>query len=239
MSVFVAVGVQWGDEGKGKIVDAIASSFSWIVRGQGGPNAGHSVSINGKEFFFHLIPSGATHPEIKLYIGAGAVIDPISFYKEVLTLEKEGIPYRGRLFLSPKMQVILPFHRKLDGYIESLRSGSPIGTTKRGMGPVYADKALRFGVPLADWLEGKEGCEGSGPWREYFEEKFRAAGIVVPFSHNEKGERSQSWSTDYLDVGGAVNLYGLDSYPGGLSCTNLNSGFNLVRNYYQWFSNYS
>jgi len=76
-------------------------------------------------------------------------------------------------------------------------------------------------------------------YMEQLEAAFRAAGITVPFSHNEKGERSQSWSTDYQDVGGAVNMYGLDSYPGGLSCTNVNSGFSLVRNYYQWFSNYS
>lgn len=152
MSV-VVVGIQWGDEGKGKIVDLLTEKADIIVRFQGGNNAGHTLVTEGKKFIFHLIPSGILHENKICVIGNGVVIDPFVLLEEMETLENEGIMVTSdRLKISSRAHLILPYHRHLDQARES-RAGKKIGTTGRGIGPSYEDKVGRRGIRLADFLE--------------------------------------------------------------------------------------
>ncbi len=151
MSALVVVGAQWGDEGKGKIVHYLSGRADFVVRYQGGNNAGHTVVFDGKSFALHLIPSGILLPRVKSLIANGLVVNPQAFREEVLLLERRGIRVRGRLFLSPRAHVILPYHTLLDTLREE--GGRGIGTTKRGIGPCYEDKVARIGVRVADYLE--------------------------------------------------------------------------------------
>lgn len=143
------IGMQWGDEGKGKVVDLLAQSAQHIARAQGGNNAGHTVVVSGKEYRFHLIPSGILFPHTKCYIGGGTVIDPKSLIEELEALRCYGINFEKRLFISPYAHVIFPYHRLLDALSEK---GHSIGTTKRGIGPCYIDKAARVGLRIADLI---------------------------------------------------------------------------------------
>lgn len=145
----VIVGLQWGDEGKGKIIDILAKDADYIVRYQGGNNAGHTVVVNGKTYIFHLIPSGILHKDKICLLGNGVVIDPGSLLAEIKTLEKEKISYDGRLKISNQAHLIFPYHRILDGLRESKRR-LRIGTTGRGIGPCYADKVARCGIRVCD-----------------------------------------------------------------------------------------
>lgn len=139
------VGIQWGDEGKGKIVDAMAKEYDYIVRYQGGHNAGHTIVVNGQKTALHLMPSGVLHPQCKNVIGNGVVINP-----QALLSELHSFPsLEGRLFISEKAHIILPYHEILDKAKESNKA-TPIGTTGKGIGPCYADKVSRNGVRMAD-----------------------------------------------------------------------------------------
>ena len=150
-SVNIAVvGAQWGDEGKGKIVDLLTPSFSIVARYQGGHNAGHTVYVNGRKFVLHLIPSGILHDGVTCVIGNGVVVDPIALFSEVDTLESEGIQVDGRILVSDRAHVILPYHRDIEAVAEHARGDRPIGTTSRGIGPSYEDKAARRGVRVGD-----------------------------------------------------------------------------------------
>lgn len=149
----VVVGLQWGDEGKGKVVDLLSQDVLHVVRGQGGNNAGHTIAVEGKEFKLHVIPSGILRPQTKCYIGGGVVFDPFAFFEEIESLGKNFD--KDRLFLSPYAHVIFPYHRELDGVQEGKRAGGAIGTTGKGIGPCYGDKALRMGVRVADLLDRK------------------------------------------------------------------------------------
>ncbi len=151
MPALVVVGAQWGDEGKGKIVHFLGKGADWVVRYQGGNNAGHTVVFGGEKYALHLIPSGILARGCKSVIGNGVVVDPRALVKEVELLEKRGIVVRGRLFVSLAAHVILPYHI----YIDTLREegGRGIGTTKRGIGPCYEDKVARIGVRVADYLD--------------------------------------------------------------------------------------
>lgn len=151
MSTLVVVGAQWGDEGKGKIVHYLSAKSDFIVRYQGGNNAGHTVVFDGKKFALHLIPSGILFPGKQNVIGNGVVISPRAFYDEVRGLEKRKIKVRGRLHLSPFAHMILPYHIILDTLREE--GGRGIGTTKKGIGPCYEDKVARIGIRLCDYLE--------------------------------------------------------------------------------------
>ena len=142
----VLIGGQWGDEGKGKIIDVLAPEFDTIVRFQGGNNAGHTVKVDDKKYVLHLIPSGILHKGNTNIIGNGVVIDLLTLKKEIDGLEKQDIPAKERLFISDRAQLILPTHRVLD----AVRSKKKIGTTGRGIGPAYADKANRSGLRIAD-----------------------------------------------------------------------------------------
>jgi len=150
MPGLVVVGLQWGDEGKGKVVDIVSSRANIVIRTQGGNNAGHTIIVFGKEHHFHLIPSGILYPQTICYIGGGTVIDPIVLIEELRLLEHEGVILKNRLFLSPYAHVIFPFHRELDRLAEKRKGESAIGTTGRGVGPCYVDKAARIGLRLAD-----------------------------------------------------------------------------------------
>lgn len=153
MSNVVIVGTQWGDEGKGKIVDLLTEKAELIVRFQGGNNAGHTLVVGEETFILHLIPSGILHPGKICLIGNGVVLDPEVFCRELDALAARGIDVGpGRLAISPKTHVIMPYHRLLDKVREEKRTGEKIGTTGRGIGPCYEDKASRVGIRAGDFL---------------------------------------------------------------------------------------
>ena len=146
----VIIGVQWGDEGKGKIVDYYASGADLVARFQGGNNAGHTLVVEGKKTILHLIPSGVLHPHAKCLIGSGVVVDPENFLHEIDVLAKAGIKnLEDRIYLSDRCHLIVDYHKHLDAARESKRAGK-IGTTKRGIGPAYEDRASRRGLRVAD-----------------------------------------------------------------------------------------
>lgn len=151
----IVVGAQWGDEGKGKIIDLLTSKAKHIVRAQGGNNAGHTIIIGNDEYKLHLTPSGILHPHTQCYIGAGTVIDPEVLVFELNTLKSRGIDLTGRLWISPAAHIIFPYHRKLDLLLEQKKGPRAVGTTGRGIGPCYADKANRIGIRIADLLDSK------------------------------------------------------------------------------------
>ena len=154
MSNTVLFGSQWGDEGKGKIIDVLTHDADWVVRYQGGNNAGHTVEIGDQKFVLHLTPSGILRESCKCVIGNGLVVDLIGLCEELRELQERNIPLENRLFISDRAHLVLPYHQALDGAKEQVRSkGSKIGTTKRGIGPAYSDKADRTGLRMCDLLE--------------------------------------------------------------------------------------
>jgi adenylosuccinate synthase len=157
MPVVVLVGTQWGDEGKGKIIDFLSKDAEWIVRHQGGNNAGHTVYTGQESFILHLIPSGIIHPQTHCIIGNGVVIDPEVLWKEVTTLRSKGVEVTPeRLLISGCSHVIMPYHRLLDGLQEAALGKNSIGTTKRGIGPAYTDKVARKGLRMWDLADSDQ-----------------------------------------------------------------------------------
>ena len=150
MSVSIIVGSQWGDEGKGKIVDLLSSKVDIVARYQGGANAGHTIMIGDKKYIFHLIPSGILHENVTCVIGNGVVIEPQALLDEIKMLEENGINIKGRLFISHNAHLIMPYHKLLDSINE--KGSLKIGTTGRGIGPCYIDKYARSGIRIADLL---------------------------------------------------------------------------------------
>ena len=157
------VGAQWGDEGKGKIVDYLAASFDYSARYAGGHNAGHTVIFNNHRIILQLIPSGIIRPGKKAVIGNGTVVDPAALVAELENLRKSDIDVRGRLFLSNRAHVIFPYHREMDRAAESARGAAKIGTTSRGIGPAYEDKASRRGIRVCDLLDTEHFAEKIAP----------------------------------------------------------------------------
>jgi len=151
----VIVGAQWGDEGKGKIVDVLSENFSVVARYAGGHNAGHTVIINGKKFILQLVPCGILRAGCRSVIGNGVVLDPIAFLKEVAALRETGVKVDGSLFVSNRAHVILPYHRMIELASENAPGRVKIGTTSRGIGPTYEDKMGRRGLRVADLLDLK------------------------------------------------------------------------------------
>jgi adenylosuccinate synthase len=149
------LGAQWGDEGKGKIVDLLTPHFSIVGRYQGGHNAGHTVYVNGTKFILRLIPSGILHPGVTCVIGNGVVIDPAALFAEVDELTRNGIDVGNRILISDKAHLILPYHRDLDLLSEARRGERKIGTTSRGIGPAYEDKIARRGIRVGDLADPK------------------------------------------------------------------------------------
>jgi adenylosuccinate synthase len=194
------LGAQWGDEGKGKIVDMLTPHFSAVARYQGGHNAGHTVYVKGKKFVLHLIPSGILHPGVACVIGNGVVIDPQALFAEIDELGRAGISVDGRLLVSEKAHVILPYHRELDVLSEARRGERKIGTTSRGIGPAYEDKIGRRGIRVCDLLGDREALaqevrenvsarnrmikDSTLDWKPVFDQVVAA------------GERMRPWVTD-------------------------------------------
>src|SRR6187399_2382114 len=145
--VVVVVGAQWGDEGKGKLVDVLAERADWVVRYQGGANAGHTVDLGDRSFVLHQIPSGILHPGVRCAIGNGVVLDPDTLFDEIDGLVKAGVDVEGRLYVSERAHLVLPYHKAVDG---ASASSKAIGTTGRGIGPAYEDKIARRGVRVLD-----------------------------------------------------------------------------------------
>ncbi len=158
----IIVGAQWGDEGKGKIVDILSAKADIVARYQGGANAGHTIVIENKKYILHLIPSGILQPNVQCVIGNGVVLDPVALMSEIAMLEASGISVKGRLFISHQAHLIMPYHKLLDAAREK-SAGTQIGTTGRGIGPAYIDKFSRVGIRIVDLLD-----------RANFEAKLRA-----------------------------------------------------------------
>lgn len=153
MSVRIIIGAQWGDEGKGKIVDMLSDNVSWVARYQGGANAGHTLKIEGRTFVLHLVPSGIFHPHVHCVIGNGAVIDPGALIDEINAIKELGVVVDERLTVSATAHVILKYHKVLDHARERYKGDQKIGTTGRGIGPAYVHKTARMGIRMMDLLD--------------------------------------------------------------------------------------
>src|SRR5665213_1231663 len=151
----VVLGAQWGDEGKGKIVDVLSDRFAVVARYAGGHNAGHTVIIRGQKFVLQLVPCGVLRPDCRAVIGNGVVLDPMAFLQEIDRLKELGVDVAGQLFISNRAQVILPYHRMIELASENAPGRVKIGTTSRGIGPAYEDKMGRRGLRVADLLDLK------------------------------------------------------------------------------------
>ncbi len=158
------IGLQWGDEGKGKVIDSLAAEADVIARYAGGNNAGHTVIVGGEKYVLHLIPGGILHEGKVNLIGRGLVVDPVALAEEMDGLIARGVPVEERLVIDGRVHLIFPYHRQLDGMAEVWRGDGRIGTTGRGIGPAYADKVARIGIRLADVLDA-----------ELFETRLKAA----------------------------------------------------------------
>ena len=155
MANTILVGAQWGDEGKGKIIDVLTEKADVVVRTQGGNNAGHTVFIKGQKYVLHLVPSGILRKNKTCVIGNGVVVDPVSLVEEMEVLRRLGVKLEGRLFVSETAHLVLPYHRELDAQREVLKGKNKIGTTKRGIGPAYGDKAARTGLRVLDLVHAE------------------------------------------------------------------------------------
>jgi adenylosuccinate synthase len=194
------LGAQWGDEGKGKIVDMLTPHFATVARYQGGHNAGHTVFVQGRKFVLHLVPSGILHPGVICIIGNGVVIDPQALFKEIDELGKMGVAVDGRLLISEKAHVILPYHRELDVLSEARRGERKIGTTSRGIGPAYEDKIGRRGIRICDLLGDRAALQ------EEVRENVNARNQIIKDSTLDwkplfdqllvYGERIRPWASD-------------------------------------------
>ena len=152
MSTVAVVGSQWGDEGKGKAIDFLATQAEYVVRAQGGCNAGHSVVIDGKKYALHLIPSGILNPKAKNIIGNGVVFDPEEFFEELEGLQKDDID-TSSLYISDRAHVVFPYHKVMDALTERAKGSNKVGTTNKGIGPCYMDKMARTGIRCCDMLD--------------------------------------------------------------------------------------
>jgi adenylosuccinate synthase len=185
----VIVGAQWGDEGKGKVVDYLAASFDVVARYSGGHNAGHTVIFNGQRFILQLIPCGILRPGKRAVIGNGVVVDPAALVAEMDTLAKAGVDAAGRLFLSNRAHLIFPYHRQMEMAAEAARGASKIGTTSRGIGPSYEDKMSRRGLRVCDLMDaatfreklGRLVAEKDATCRAAFGQPLQVAGLAEQY----------------------------------------------------------
>lgn len=201
MNITVLVGSQWGDEGKGKIVDILSDRYDIVVRYQGGANAGHTVQIGDKQYILHLIPSGILRENVQCVIGNGVVIDPKALLEEIKFLEDHGISSKGRLFISQNAHLIMPYHKLLDSISES--SNSKIGTTGRGIGPCYIDKYARKGIKIVDLLD-----------RKVLEEKIKAnieeKNTILKKVYNQKELDVEEIIKEYIEFDKIIDQYVVD-----------------------------
>jgi adenylosuccinate synthase len=151
--VTIVLGAQWGDEGKGKIVDYLSADADVVARYQGGANAGHTVVHDNRKFVLHLLPAGILWPNTVCAIGAGVVVDPTALLQEIKQVEEAGISVANRFFVSHQAHLIMPYHKLLDQLYEKQDGRTKIGTTGRGIGPAYVDKVARVGIRIVDLLD--------------------------------------------------------------------------------------
>jgi len=156
MSAALVVGTQWGDEGKAKVIDYLSAQIDFIVRYQGGANAGHTVVVDGETYIFHLIPSGILYPNAICVIGNGVVLDPVAFAEEMAALKKRNIDVQGRIVISDACHIVLPLHQLIDAHREKTAGNKKIGTTKRGIGICYGDKTMRIGLRVGDLMRAEK-----------------------------------------------------------------------------------
>jgi adenylosuccinate synthase len=192
----VILGTQWGDEGKGKIVDLLTEQVALVARFQGGHNAGHTLVIDGKTTVLHLIPSGVLRDGVKCLIGNGVVLSPEALLKEIAELEANGVPVRERLLLSPACPLILPFHVALDQAREAARGEAKIGTTGRGIGPAYEDKVARRGLRLGDVFNEESFAEKLKEVMHYHNFALEKFFGVEPVSYEETLAQAMEWAKE-------------------------------------------
>ncbi|PSR20138.1 MAG: adenylosuccinate synthase [Sulfobacillus acidophilus] len=203
MSAVVVVGAQWGDEGKGKVVDFLSEAADVVVRHQGGNNAGHTVVVNEREFKLHLVPSGILYPKTLCVIANGVVIDPKVLLDEIAYLQGHGVDV-SRLRISSKAHVVMPYHAKLDAVNEERRGDQKIGTTLRGIGPAYMDKAARVGIRVGDLMHPDELRDRLSRALEEKNHVLTKAYGIEPFSFDEL-------YTTFLDYGQKLSQYVADT----------------------------
>src|SRR6187551_2428123 len=187
------LGAQWGDEGKGKIVDLLTPHFSIVARYQGGHNAGHTVYANGRKFVLRLLPSGILHDGITCVIGNGVVVDPAALFAEIDELAQAGIDIGNRLLVSDKAHLILPYHREIELLAEARRGERKIGTTSRGIGPAYEDKIARRGVRVGDLADGSNDGPLANAIRENVGARNRLVGDTAMKSEEVLGTLCALW----------------------------------------------
>lgn len=192
----LVLGCQWGDEGKGKIVDLLAANADIIVRFQGGANAGHTIIVDDQKTILHLLPSGILHAGKVCYIGNGVVLDPFGFQEELQLLESKGIDYAGRLFVSPAANLVLPYHKLIDRIDEQRRGASSLGTTHRGIGPAYIDKVARCGIRVADMFDERR-----------LKEKLDMVGRLKKAYLDGQDSSDADLDRIYTDILGLVDLF--------------------------------
>jgi adenylosuccinate synthase len=191
----VVIGTQWGDEGKGKVVDWIAPQVSAVARFQGGHNAGHTLVINGQKTVLRLLPSGVLHPQMRCYIGNGVVVAPDALEKEISELEARGVKIRHRLKISPACPVVMAYHVALDLAREAKRGASKIGTTGRGIGPTYEDKVARRAIRVGDLVSGKNIAEKIAEVMDYHNFVLKNYLNASPVDVDLVVEQARAWST--------------------------------------------
>lgn len=203
MSVVVLVGAQWGDEGKGKIIDILSEQADLVVRYQGGNNAGHTVVIDDQMFILHLVPSGILHQGKKCLIGNGVVIDPVVLIKEIDELSARGIKFDQNLFISENAHIILPYHRILDQIRESMKTMRKIGTTGRGIGPAYADKMARVGIRIAEYIDPEQ-------FKNVLEIQLAEKNFLLQKVYNHAGFKLDDILKEYLPLADRIRPYVVD-----------------------------
>lgn len=204
MPVVAVVGAQWGDEGKGRVVDAISVEADLIARYQGGPNAGHTVVLEEAKYIFHHIPSGILREGKKCVIGNGMVIDLPTLVKEIEGLVARGVSVEGRLFISDRAHLILPYHKVQDVESESRKQGGKIGTTGRGIGPAYADKVARTGIRVGDLLD-------EGFFVEKLKKCLEEKNALLRATYGMEGFDFRALFEEYLMLTGKIRRYIADT----------------------------
>ena len=203
MATTVLVGAQWGDEGKGKVIDVLTEHSDVVVRYQGGNNAGHTVEVGDQKYVLHLIPSGILYPGKLNVIGNGVVVDPLALLEEIDHLQKRGIAVNGNLLVSDRATLVMPYHRLLDALREEQKGKRKIGTTKRGIGPAYSDKVARTGFRVVDLMSP-----------ERFSEKLRLKVRETNAITRALGAKPLSYkkmNEDYLAAGKKLQRYVADT----------------------------
>jgi len=204
MSNIVIIGAQWGDEGKGKVIDIYSAKADYVARYQGGNNAGHTVVIGREEFILHLIPSGILHKGVICVIGNGVVVDPKALLEEIKMLESKGVKVGKRLFISDRAHVIFPYHKQIDELKEEAKKKGKIGTTKKGIGPSYGDKVARSGIRMVDLLEVET-------FKEKLRENLEEKNAIFTKIYGAEGFSFDGLCSEYSDYAAKIRQYVCDT----------------------------